>query len=226
VHIHVAEQPAEVAECVEHLSARPVAWLLDHAEVDAAWCLVHATHLDDTERRRAAATGALAGVCPTTEADLGDGFFDAEGWFGAGGKLGVGSDSHLRLDPGEELRLLEFSERLRQGRRDVLADENAGPGTRLWRQAALDGSQALAQPVGAIGEGYRADLVELDPAHPLIEACPAGDLLELFVLAGGPAMIRSVRVAGEAVVEHGRHRAQAPLREAFRGAQAFLWGGA
>ena len=226
VHIHVAEQPAEVEACLAHLGARPVAWLLDHAEVDGRWCLVHATHLDAAERGRAAATGALAGVCPSTEADLGDGFFAAEAWLGSEGRLGVGSDSNLRLDPCEELRLLEFSARLRQGRRDVLADERAGAGTRLWRRAAGDAASVVDQPVGAIAEGRRADLVELDPAHPLLEACAPEDLLEVFVLAGGPGMVRSVHVAGERVVGHGRHRSEEALRAAFRRAQAALWGGA
>src|SRR5262249_46624062 len=120
IHIHVAEQRKEVEDCVAWSSARPVEWLLDHADVDARWCLVHATHMTPHETRRLAATGAVAGLCPTTEADLGDGVFPAVEYLGAGGRIGIGGDSHVGVDPFAELRLIESVQRLTRERRNVL----------------------------------------------------------------------------------------------------------
>ncbi len=212
IHIHVAEQQAEVQDCLAHYGARPVEWLLQNFEINRNWCLVHATHMTSIEVRTAAATGAIAGLCPTTEADLGDGCFEARDWLDAGGWLGIGSDSNLRISACEELRLLEFTERLRRQRRHVLDDV----GTSLYLHAARSGAAALGQAVGQLAPGCRADLVELDASHPLIAGQTGDEALETYVFAGGSDMIRSVHVAGECVVERGRHEQEALFEGRFR----------
>lgn len=206
VHIHVAEQPLEVADCEAHLGARPLDWLVDHCDVDARWCLVHATHTTPDEARRAAQTGAVAGLCPTTEADLGDGLFDAAAWCGHGGRFGIGSDSNLRLSVREELRWLEFAQRLSTGQRNVLASADRSCGRTLYESAAAGGAQALGQPVGCLEPGRRADLVELDVDHPLLRGLSGDDWIDSYLFGGSREMIRSVWVAGECRVEAGRHR--------------------
>jgi formimidoylglutamate deiminase len=215
VHIHIAEQPAEVEDSLQALGARPVQWLLDHAPVDGRWCLVHATHMDAEERRRAAASGAVAGLCPTTEADLGDGYFETGAWLQAGGRFGVGSDSNLRVSVSEELRLLEFSARLRSGQRNVLRSGDRQCGRFLYEHTALAGARALGQPVGQLAPGLRADLVELDAAHPMLAGRLDDDVLESLVFAGGRDMVRTVLVAGRVVVEEGRHLQSDRLRGRF-----------
>lgn len=222
IHIHIAEQPGEVTDCLHHLGARPVAWLLNHQDIDQLWCLVHATHLDDSEIEQAAATGAVAGLCPTTEADLGDGFFEMEQWLDAGGAFGIGSDSNLRLSVNEELRWLENEIRLLGGRRNVLARGGHGCGRFLYEQAARGGARALGQPVGQIEKGKRADLVELDSQHPLLEGKSGDTVLDTFLFAGDRSMIRSVHVAGNLVVDQGRHAGQEVLERGFRTAMREL----
>lgn len=220
VHIHVAEQPAEVNEALAHLGARPLAWLLDHAPVDERWCLVHATHLDDRELRTGAATGAVAGLCPTTEADLGDGLFRAREWLEAGGRFGVGSDSNLRLEATEELRLLEFGQRLRDGGRNLLARDGENVGQALWEGAADGGARAIGQPVGRLAPGRRADFLVLDTSHALLDGLADEALLDAFVFAGSRDMIAGVWVAGERVVHRGRHaqdvRMEADMAQVLR----------
>lgn len=208
LHIHIAEQVAEVAQCEAAYGARPVQWLLNNVSVDARWCLVHATHMDATEYEAAASSGATAGLCPTTEADLGDGFFEAEHWLGRGGRLAIGSDSNLRVSPVEELRLLESGLRLRTGRRNVVVQEQRGCGRTLYETAAEGGKRALGQPVGKLDCDFRADLVELNPAHPMLQGVSDDDMLDRYVFAGDKEMIRSVFVAGKQVVEDGRHKAR------------------
>ncbi len=215
IHIHIAEQATEVQDCLTHLGARPVAWLLDNVQVDTRWCLVHATHINDSELHNAAHSGAVAGLCPTTEADLGDGFFAAADWLDAGGRFGIGSDSNLRISVSEELRLLEFSERLRRGRRNVLRDKGGNCGRFLYAHAARSGAQALAQETGILAIGRRADLVELDPAHPLLAGRDGDAVLESLLFAGGKEMVRSVIVGGRQLVIEGRHIDEAALRARF-----------
>jgi len=216
VHIHVAEQALEVSQSIEYLGARPVQWLLDHAPVGPGWCLVHATHLEDRECRMAASSGAVAGLCPTTEADLGDGVFPAAAWLDSGGRFGIGSDSNLRLCPAEELRLLEGTQRLATGRRNVLADPGQSTGENLLSRAAEGGALATAQPVGAIEAGRRADLLELDPGHPLLAGLAPDKALDTWLFAGGPDMIRSVRVSGRVLVDAGRHVNEPMISAGFR----------
>jgi formimidoylglutamate deiminase len=216
IHIHIAEQPAEVAESIEFFGLRPLAWLLEHQDVDQQWCLVHATHIDRDEREMAAACGATAGLCPTTEADLGDGFFGMEQWLDAGGSFGIGSDSNVRVCVAEELRWLENESRLRSGRRNVLARDGHSCGRYLYEHAATGGAQALGQPVGQISPGFRADLVELDRNHPMLIGRQGDEVLDTFVFAGGQPMIRSVWVAGREIVKEGAHPGKYSMKEKFR----------
>lgn len=216
IHIHIAEQPAEVEECQALLGARPVEWLLQNFPVDSRWCLVHATHLDANEMNHAAGSGAVAGLCPTTEADLGDGFFAAESWIAAGGQFGIGSDSNLRVSVAEELRLLEFGCRLRTTRRNVLADEGMSCGRSLYQRAARGGAMALGQAVGRIEAGYRADLVELDSNHPLLAGRCGDEMVDTWLFAGGASMVRSVWVGGSLCVAEGKHLNRDALEGPFR----------
>ena len=215
IHIHIAEQRVEVEQCLEALGARPVEWLLDHAPANERWCLVHATHMDTGECRSAAQRGVVAGLCPTTEADLGDGFFEAGHWQEHGGKIAVGSDSNLRVSPREELRLLEFGLRLRSGRRNVFGSSGRGCGRDLYEAAAVGGGVALGQAVGRLEAGFRADLVELDPESPLLAGVDVEDVVDRYVFAGNKSMVRTVCVGGEQRVYGGRHPQREEAAEAF-----------
>ncbi len=224
IHIHVAEQVAEVEQCLAAHGARPVEWLLANHPVDERWCLVHATHMQPAEYDQAAASGATAGICPTTEADLGDGFFEAGYWMEKGGSLAVGSDSNLRISPCEELRLLEFGLRLRTGRRNVLTGQASRVGFNLYQQAAAGGGAALGQPIGEIRPGYRADLVELNAEHPMLCGVGEADLLDRYVFGGGAGMINSVLVAAKQTVHNGKHQARDAAAAGFRAVMEELAG--
>jgi formimidoylglutamate deiminase len=216
VHIHIAEQMGEVDDCLAAFGAPPVQWLLDHHPVDSRWCLVHATHMNSAEITAALHSEAVIGLCPSTEADLGDGYFAIEHWFKAGGRFGIGSDSNLRLAPAEELRMLEFQARLQSGQRNVLGESGLSCGRSLYQKAVQGGAHALGHKTGRIEAGFRADLVELDEAHPILAGRSGDTLLDSWMLAGDQAMIRSVHVAGQPWVQDGRHRAREPLESAFR----------
>ena len=223
LHIHVAEQVPEVEACLAWSGQRPVAWLLDHQPVDARWCLIHATHMTEAEARALAASGATAGLCPTTEADLGDGVFPAPVFLEAGGRFGIGSDSNTRLDPMEELRLLEYEHRLARQARNVLrASETDHVGTGLYLAACDGGAHALGRPVGRLAAGRRADFVVLDAEHPLLAGLPLSAIADTFVFAGGPALVRDVYVGGEPVIQEGRHAEEAAIREHYRTTLAAL----
>ncbi len=212
IHIHIAEQPQEVADCKQALGARPVEWLLDQHAVDKNWCLVHATHMNPKETAAALQSKAVIGLCPSTEADLGDGYFDIANWFEKSGRFGIGSDSNLRLAVNEELRMLEFQARLHSGKRNVLVENGYSCGRSLFQRALAGGAQALGQKAGRITPGYRADLVELNPEHLLLEGRSGDTLLDSWILAGDQAMIRSVWVAGRQRVTEGRHRDREALQ--------------
>jgi formimidoylglutamate deiminase len=210
IHLHIAEQTQEVDDCIAWSGQRPVAWLLDHAPVDARWCLVHATHMDADEYRRAAATGAVAGLCPSTEANLGDGLFDWPAWHAAGGAWGVGSDSHACVNAAEELMLLEYGQRLATRRRNVMATA-AHPqvATAMLLAAVAGGAQAAGRPIAGLAVGQQADLVTLDAQHPALAGLAAPDMLSAHVFASHrTSAIHSVHVAGRARVQHARHAAQ------------------
>lgn len=208
LHIHAAEQQQEVEQCLAATGCRPVEWLLGNATVDPRWCIVHATHLTADEVARLAASGAIAGLAPSTEADLGDGVFPGAAFLRAGGSFGVGSDSNTIIDPLAELRQLEWSQRLEHRRRNVLGTPGAAAhpiGTGLWLRAAQGGAQALGQPVGAIAAGRRADLVVLDAEDVALVGQPAGNVLDAAIFGPVRRPVRDVMVAGAWTVRDGAH---------------------
>ena len=205
IHIHAAEQANEVAACVAWSGARPIEWLLGHAGLDARWCVVHATHMTAEETRGLAAIGAVAGLAPTTEADLGDGTFAAHAYIDAGGAFGIGSDSNTIIDPFAELRQLEWSQRLLRQARNVLAGADMPVGQALYAAAARGGAQALGRPAGAIAAGCRADFVVLDGDDPALAAQPVDALLDAAIFGPCRQPARDVMVAGRWIVRDGHH---------------------
>ena len=216
IHIHIAEQTGEVDACVAWSGQRPVQWLLDHAAVDARWCLIHATHMDDGEAQRAAATRAAAGVCPTTEANLGDGIFDAPRWRAAGGRWGIGSDSHICVNAAEELMAVEYGQRLLTRRRNVLASATQRfVATAMTLDAVAGGAQASARPIAGLAVGQQADWVMLDASHHLLADLPSPDaMLSAHVFASHrQSAICEVAVAGTIRVKDGAHALGTSARE-------------
>jgi len=216
LHIHVAEQLLEVEACQREMGRRPIELLLDTGLLDANWCLVHATHATPEELEAVAASRAVVCVSISTEANLGDGCFDTRRFLELGGRLCVGSDSQATVDPSEELRWLEYQQRLRETRRGVLAAaDESHVGTVLWRSAAVHGAGALGQPTGSIAVGQRADWVVLDAEHPTMAGGALETILDRLLFAGGRAAVRDTMVAGKWVVRAGHHAADAMLRTEF-----------
>ena len=201
IHIHVAEQVKEVEDCLAWSGARPVQWLLDHAPVDQRWCLIHATHMTEDETRRMARSGAIAGLCPITEANLGDGTFSAPLFLSEGGRFGIGSDSNILISIAEELRQLEYSERLALRARNVIASTGGSTGQALFEQALAGGGAALKAPAGLVAGNY-ADIVSLDTSA--VSYLPEDRLLDPWIFAGGVA-VDSVWALGRKQVQNGRH---------------------
>ena len=216
IHIHVAEQAREVQSCLSATGRRPIELLLDTGLVTDRWCLVHCTHARPAELAGIAASGATVCVSISTEANLGDGFFDTLGFTRAGGRLCIGSDSQSTVDPAEELRWLEYQQRLRRRRRMVLATaEQPHTGTELWCAAAREGARALGQPVGAIAVGRRADWIALDPDHPSMAGAAPQAAADRLIFAGGHRAIRDCLVAGRWVIKDRRHALEAAAGEQF-----------
>lgn len=216
VHIHIAEQEKEVSDSLAWSGERPIAWLMRRFNVDARWCLIHATHPDESELQQLAASGAVAGLCPTTEANLGDGIFPASAYIARGGRWGIGSDSHVSVSAREELRWLEYGQRLRDRRRNRLAlPQQPSVGDLLWQQAAAGGAQACGIRSGVLAPGLRADWLVLRD-DPLLSATPSDALLNRWLFAGARSGIRDTFVAGRQVIADGRHaeEAQAAIRVA------------
>ena len=219
IHIHVAEQVKEVRDCLEWCGARPVRHLFDIAEVGPRWCLVHATHMDEAETDLLARSGAVVGLCPTTEANLGDGLFNLGGYLAAGGRFGIGSDSHVSISPIEELRWLEYGQRLGSLRRLIAASaEQPHCGARLWRDALAGGARALGRSTGRLEPGCRADLIRLDAAHPIVAECSGDSLLDALVFSGNINLVRDVMVGGRWLVRNGRHLRRDEIADAYRAA--------
>ncbi len=215
LHLHLAEQVAEVDEVLAHTGARPVEWLLGNADVDARWCAVHATQMQAHETKGLAATGAVAGLCPITEANLGDGIFDGMGWQAAGGFFGVGSDSNVRISLTEELRLLEYSQRLAHRGRAMLAAEGKSTGRTLFDAICAGGAQAAGRQAGAIRVGDFADLMRLDHRGDL--GTRRGDaILDTLIFAGDDRMVADVWSAGRHIVQDGRHGQRDAIGARFR----------
>lgn len=218
IHIHLAEQTAEVDEVRAHHGARPAAWLLANQPVDDRWCLIHATHLDDGELAGIAGSGAVAGLCPVTEANLGDGIFRGEAFVRQGGRLGVGTDSNVAISLAGELRMLEYSQRLALQRRAVLAEEGGATGRWLWQAVCSGGAQALGRASGAIAAGLCADLVEIDTADYRFAGRDGDDLVDTWVFAAPDRCgVRNVWSAGRHVVRDGRHIARDAVVGAYVG---------
>jgi len=221
LHIHAAEQVREVEACVAWSGARPVEWLLDHAAVDARWCLIHSTHVDAHETVRLAASGAVAGLCPVTEANLGDGVFPAVDYLASGGRFGVGTDSNILIDAASELRAIEYSQRLTLRKRALLVD-GAEPsvGATLFAKAQAGGAQALGVASG-LAVGNPADIVSLDLQHTALVGAST-DLLDRWIFAARPGAIESVWRGGRKLVDHGRHIAAGAIAERYRRTVAAL----
>lgn len=214
IHIHISEQPAEVEACVQRHGTTPIELLAASVKLGPRWNLVHATHATERERGLMLEAGARVVLCPLTEAYLGDGLFPADEWAGQGGRFAIGSDSNCRIDAVEELRCLEFGQRLRTGQRARLAN-TTGLGIPLWSAAARGGAAALAQPVGAIEVGSRADLVVLESAASPWVGQPPRQIPDALLVGGSRHDLAAVYVGGERVVEHGRVKDMADIRAAF-----------
>ncbi|MDE1173591.1 MAG: formimidoylglutamate deiminase [Parvibaculaceae bacterium] len=217
VHIHIAEQVREVEECVANTGRRPVEFLFDNFEVDARWCLVHATHMNEAETQVLAKSGAVAGLCPITEANLGDGFFPLRGFLDQGGRFGIGSDSNISPGPWEELRLLEYGQRLLHRERAVAipAGQTGSTGLALYRSALAGGAQALGQGEAGIAPGADADFCVLDPARLPLGDCGPESLLDQAVFASAASPVRDVWVRGIQIIAEGHHAGEAETRRRF-----------
>lgn len=216
IHIHVAEQMKEVEDCLAWSGNRPVQWLLDHAPVDRRWCLVHATHTTEEETRAMAATGAVAGLCPMTEANLGDGIFNAPTFCSAGGAFGVGTDSNVLIGAADELRQLEYSQRLKLRARNVMATLRASSSGRALFEGALTGGAQALGVAGGLAAGLAADIISLD-ANNLALAGRSGDaILDGWIFASRRSAVDCVWTSGRRVVTNGRHHQAESVAAGFR----------
>jgi formimidoylglutamate deiminase len=225
VHLHIAEQQAEVDDCLQWSGQRPVQWLYDHIPVDERWCLVHATHVDAAEAARMAASGAVAVLCPTTEANLGDGIFPARDYLDAAGpaRWAIGSDSHITVDAADELRMLEYSQRLAHQRRAVLSTPaHASAGRAMFEGALEGGRRALGMRGAGLARSGRADWVVLDTSHPALLGRERDAVLDSWIFAGGRACVRDVMTAGRWRIRDGRHVAEDQAYADFRDAVAAM----
>ena len=219
IHIHVAEQIREVEDCMAWCGRRPVEYLLDSFDVSPRWCAIHATHMTEDETLSLARSGAVAGLCPMTEANLGDGTFPAAKFLNAGGAIAIGSDSQISVSPAEDLRQLEYSQRLAHRARNVLAGApHRSTGTRLLEAVARGGAQALRQPIGAIAPGMRCDIVVLDPDHPSLIGRARDEAVDSWVFSGGAPCVKDVIVGGNLVVMDHRHSREDEVLRDFRAA--------
>ena len=205
VHIHIAEQPKEVADILQWLGARPVEWLLENVDVSDKWCLIHATHMTEAETRDMAGSGAVAGLCPITEANLGDGPFNGPSYLAQGGRFGIGSDSNVLISLTEEIRTLEYSQRLRDVARNVMVVGEGSIGETLFRGAARGGAQALGRGAGEIAVGELADLMAIDSTDIALCALQTDQLIDGLCFAGRDRVVTDVWSAGRHSVRGGQH---------------------
>lgn len=215
IHIHIAEQVKEVEDCVAWSGARPVEWLLRNADVDRRWCLIHATHMTEAETIAMARSGAVAGLCPITEANLGDGVFSAPLFVEHGGRYGVGSDSNVEIGVGGELRMLEYSQRLAHRARNVLATSGQSTGRALFDRALEGGAQALGAGNAAIAAGAPADFISLDAGHPTLAGKTGDAILDAWIFARG-GKVDCAWVRGRKVVSGGQHFRRDAIAARFR----------
>jgi formimidoylglutamate deiminase len=216
VHIHIAEQQKEVDDSLVHSGQRPVQWLLNNAVLDEQWCLIHATHINEQERQGIIATKAIAGICPTTEANLGDGIFPTTEFLAEDGTFAIGSDSHISVNPIEELRWLEYAQRLIKQQRAILAtSEQASVGRNLWQQAAKGGAQSTNANVGELAIGKQADLLVLDDQQTRLFANTNQHILDSVIFASQQNPVRDVMVNGSWVVKEGKHNQESEISACF-----------
>jgi formimidoylglutamate deiminase len=216
IHIHISEQQKEVDDCLSHYGKRPVQWLLDNVELDKHWCLIHATHLDEQERKGMIAKQAIAGICPTTEANLGDGIFPTTEFLAEKGTIAIGSDSHISVNPIEELRWLEYAQRLIKQQRAILAtEEQASVGQNLWQQAANGGAQSTNSNTGNLAIGKQADLLVLDSNKTKLFANANQHLLDSMIFASQQNPISDVMVNGHWQIKDQQHSDQEQASENF-----------
>ncbi|RNF82669.1 formimidoylglutamate deiminase [Montanilutibacter psychrotolerans] len=224
LHIHIAEQTAEVDDCLAIRGARPVQWLLDNADVDARWTLVHATHLDDAEVRGIARSGATVAICPTTEANLGDGLFPLRDYLDAGGRWGIGSDSHISVSPVEELRWLEYGQRLATRRRNIAVGHQDDPtgstsvAETLLRDVAISAAASSGQAIGTLAQGAFADALVLDTDAPQFVGASDADALDRWIFSGNRNLVLETWVDGRCVVLGGQHLQREHIAARFRSA--------
>jgi formimidoylglutamate deiminase len=217
IHIHAAEQAKEVEDCIAWSGLRPVEWLLANQEIGPRWCLIHATHMLPAETMALAASGAVAGLCPLTEASLGDGTFDGVRYLDAGGRFGLGTDSNIEITAAGELKQLEYGQRLWHLGRNVLARvQGESSGRRLYERALTGGAQASGRAIGALAPGRRADFVVLDADHPDLVAGTGDRWLDAYVFVAGKAAVDSVFVAGDREVQAGAHRLRPALTARYK----------
>jgi len=216
IHIHIAEQQQEVNDCLLHYSKRPVQWLLDNIELDEHWCLIHATHIDEQEQQGIVTSKAIAGICPTTEANLGDGIFPTVDYLALKGTFAIGSDSHISVNPIEELRWLEYAQRLTKQQRAILASsETASVGQNLWQKAAVGGAQSTSSNTGTLAVGKQADLLVLDEEQTRLFANKNQHLLDSVIFASQKNIIKDVMVNGNLVVQNGSHEQEQSSADNF-----------
>jgi len=223
IHIHIAEQLQEVNDCVSYYGKRPVEWLLENFKLEDNWCLIHATHLSEQEISDLAASDSVVGICPLTEANLGDGIFPTESFTSKGGNFAIGSDSHISINVAEELRSLEYSQRLTSFQRAVLVDENCpSVGQYLYTKAARDGAKSINQKVGQITVEKRADLLVLDNQHPSLLCKKESQILDAAIFACNQLPVKDVYVAGKPIIKAGQHLLQDSSFENYKSVLARL----
>lgn len=218
VHMHLAEQQAEVDEVLAARGLRPVEWAVANLDLGPKWCLIHCTQMTAAETIALAKTGAIAGLCPLTEASLGDGIFDGVRWMQAGGAISIGSDSNIKISLAEELRLLDTTQRLRDHTRAALANSEKSTGRIVYEASARGGATAAGRGKGVIAVGEWADLLALDAGHPDLEGLQGDTILDAFAFAGGNEMVQDVWSAGRHMVQNGRHVAHEAITSAYRSA--------
>ena len=216
IHIHISEQQKEVDDCLAHFGKRPVQWLLDNVELDKYWCLIHATHINESERKGIIAKEAIAGICPTTEANLGDGIFPTTAFLAEKGTIAIGSDSHISVNPIEELRWLEYAQRLIKQQRAILAtDEEASVGQNLWQQAAVGGAQSTNSNTGCLDIGKQADLLVLDKNKTKLFANANQHILDSMIFASQQNPVSDVMVNGVWQIKAQQHSEQEQASDNF-----------
>ena len=223
IHIHIAEQTGEVDDCVAVRGVRPVQWLLDHADVDARWTLVHATHLDDAEVAGTARSGATVAICPTTEANLGDGLFRLRDYLDAGGAWGIGSDSHISVSPVEELRWLEYGQRLATRRRNIATSPQVrSVGETLLGGVSASAAASTGHTTDSVRDAQPGDAFSLSMDSPVMAGADDGNAIDRWMFSGNRPLVDRVWVGGKCVVEGGRHRAADEVAQRYRVAMARL----